>query len=242
MIEIINLTKRYGDLIAVSGLNLKIPEGEIFGFLGPNGAGKTTTVKILAGILRPTEGIVRIGGFDIQRESSRAKKITGFIPDNLFIYNKLTGREFLDFVCDLYSINGSEVDRRREELFRLFELNGWEDDLIEGYSHGMRQKLVISAALIHAPKVIIVDEPMVGLDPRGAMKVKEIFRNLSKKGVIIFMSTHSLETAQEMCHRIGIIQQGRLIALGSIEDLKRDVRTEDTRLEDIFLELTKDNN
>ncbi len=237
MINIENLTKHYGNLTAVSGLNLDIPAGECFGFLGPNGAGKTTTIKLLAGLLKPNDGTIKISGYDIQKDPQKVKGIIGYIPDKPFIYEKLTGGEFLDFVAELYQVNGNFVREKREELLNLFTIKDFENELVESYSHGMRQKLVITAALIHNPKVIIVDEPMVGLDPKGMRQVKEIFKQLTKSGVTIFMSTHTMSVAQEMCHRIGIINKGKLIALGNMNDLQKQAQVS-SGLEDVFLQLT----
>ncbi len=237
MIIIKNLTKHYGNLTAVSGLNLDISAGECFGFLGPNGAGKTTTIKLLAGLLKPNDGTIKISGYDIQKDPQKVKGIIGYIPDKPFIYEKLTGGEFLDFVAELYQVNGNFVREKREELLNLFAIKDFENELVEAYSHGMRQKLVITAALIHNPKVIIVDEPMVGLDPKGMRQVKEIFKQLTKSGVTIFMSTHTMSVAQEMCHRIGIINKGKLIALGNMNDLQKQAQVS-SGLEDVFLQLT----
>lgn len=238
MIEIINLTKRYGNITAVSEINLTIPNGQLFGFLGPNGAGKTTTIKTLVGLLKPTSGVVRIEGFDVQKQPLEAKRVVGFIPDKPFIYEKLTGKEFLQFTAGLYQVEPRSVDERIAQLLDMFELSDWDDELVESYSHGMRQKLVMSAALIHQPQVIVVDEPMVGLDPKGARLVKRIFRELCDTGTTIFMSTHTLEIAEQMCDHIAIIQKGQIIAQGTIEELHRLAQTTKTNLEDIFLELT----
>lgn len=237
MIIIKNLTKQYGNLTAVSELSLDIPDGECFGFLGPNGAGKTTTIKLLAGLLKPNEGTIEISGYDIQKDPQKVKNIIGYIPDKPFIYEKLSGGEFLDFIAELYKVNGNFAREKREELLNLFAIKDFENELVEGYSHGMRQKLVITAALIHNPKVIIVDEPMVGLDPKGMRQVKEIFKQLTKSGVTIFMSTHTMSVAQEMCHRIGIINKGKLIALGNMGDLQKQAQVS-SGLEDVFLQLT----
>ena len=237
MINIKNLTKHYGNLTAVSALSLNIPAGECFGFLGPNGAGKTTTIKLLAGLLKPNEGTIEIGGYDVQRDPQKVKGIIGYIPDKPFIYEKLTGGEFLDFIAELYQVNEDFVKEKREELLNLFAIKDFENELVESYSHGMRQKLVITAALIHNPKVIIVDEPMVGLDPKGMRQVKEMFKQLTKSGVTIFMSTHTMPVAQEMCHRIGIINKGKLIALGNMNDLQKQAQVS-SGLEDVFLQLT----
>ncbi|GAK60174.1 putative ABC transporter ATP-binding protein [Candidatus Vecturithrix granuli] len=238
MIEIINLTKRYGNITAVTDISLTIPNGQLFGFLGPNGAGKTTTIKTLVGLLKPTLGTVKIEGFDVQKQPLEAKRVVGFIPDKPFIYEKLTGREFLQFIAGLYQVEQRDVEERITQLLDMFELSDWGDELVESYSHGMRQKLVMSAALIHQPQVIVVDEPMVGLDPKGARLVKKIFRELCDKGTTIFMSTHTLEIAEQMCDHIAIIQKGQIIAQGTIEGLHRLAQTTKTNLEDIFLELT----
>ena len=240
MINIKNLTKHYGSLTAVSNLNLYITAGECFGFLGPNGAGKTTTIKLLSGLLKPNEGIVEIGGYDVQKEPRKVKDMIGYIPDKPFIYEKLTGGEFLNFITDLYGVDGASVSQKREELLNLFGIKDFEHELVESYSHGMRQKLIITAALIHNPRVIIIDEPMVGLDPKGMRQVKEIFRELTKNGITIFMSTHTMSIAQEMCHRIGIINKGRLIALGTMDELRKQAKLS-SGLEDVFLQLTSEN-
>ncbi|MFB0527878.1 MAG: ABC transporter ATP-binding protein, partial [bacterium] len=221
MIRTINLTKRFGHLKAVDNLNLDIPAGEIFGFLGPNGAGKTTTIRILTGLLKPSSGQALVGGYDIQREPERAKKIIGLVPDQPFLYQKLTGGEFLNFVAELYEIPLGVKKRRIPELLSLFEINEWKNVLIENYSHGMQRRLVMASVLLHNPKVIFLDEPLVGLDPKAGRLVKRIFQELSQRKVTIFMSTHTLEIAEKLCQRIGIIQEGRLVALGTNEQLRR---------------------
>jgi ABC-2 type transport system ATP-binding protein len=236
MIETENLTKRYGDLTAVDNLNLEIPAGELFGFLGPNGAGKTTTIKLLVGLLRPSAGTARIGGHDVQREPLEAKSLVGFVPDQPYLYEKLTGREFLRFMADLYSVDPDRAARRGEDLLHLLDLDDRGDELIESYSHGMRQKTALAGALIHDPKVFFLDEPTVGLDPKSARLIKDTLRQLCDRGVTVFMSTHILEIAERMCDRIGIIQEGNLIASGTIEELRSGVG--EGSLEDIFLELT----
>ncbi|MCD6451533.1 MAG: ABC transporter ATP-binding protein [Acidobacteria bacterium] len=242
MIELIHLTKKYGNLTAVDDLTLKIEEGEFFGFLGPNGAGKTTTIRMITGLIRPTSGRIILGGYDLAKEPLSAKKIVGFIPDRPFLYEKLSGREFLRFVAELYGMRNGIYRRRVEELLSLFELSQWGDELVESYSHGMRQRLVFSAALIHNPKIIVVDEPMVGLDPKGMRLIKEIFQDFVRKGGTIFMSTHTLSLAEELCHRIGIIHQGKLIALGTKEEIRRKAKLPESRLEDIFITLTREEN
>jgi ABC-2 type transport system ATP-binding protein len=242
MIEIKGLCKDYGNVKAVKDLNLTIKNGEFFGFLGPNGAGKTTTIKIIAGILKPTKGSVTVCGHDIIKDSLNAKRKIGYIPDRPYLYEKLTGREFLEFVGRLYDLDDDYIHKTAREYLEAFKLYGWVDELIESYSHGMRQKLIMTAALIHNPEVIVVDEPMVGLDPMGVKIVKELFKDLCKKGVTIFMSTHTLDIAEEMCERIGIIQNGELIAVGTTIELKEQARLGETKegmdLENIFLELT----
>ncbi len=240
MIELSRLKKRFGGVVAVDELTLSIPRGEFFGFLGPNGAGKTTTIKLMAGLLKPTAGRARIGGFDVVQESLRAKQIIGFIPDHSFLYEKLTGREFLVFIAEVYGLEAKSYKPMITSLLEEFELTSWGDDLIESYSHGMRQRLVICSALIHHPRVILVDEPMVALDPKGVKLVKELFTRLCQQGVTIFMSTHTLSLAEELCHRIGIIHRGRLVAVGTREELRRRASIPQTGLEDIFLELTRE--
>jgi ABC-2 type transport system ATP-binding protein len=241
MIELRNLTKRYGSFTAVNAINLEVPKGELFGFLGPNGAGKTTTLRMIAGILRPTSGSVNIGGIDLVANPIAAKSKLGFIPDRPFIYEKLTGAEFLQFVAGLYDQDGTQVEHRARELLALFDLEQWADELVESYSHGMRQKLIISSAFVHRPEVIVVDEPMVGLDPKAARILKDLFREYTHRGHTIMMSTHTLEVAETMCDRIGIIQGGVIRACGTMQDLRNSAETGTMGLEDIFLKLTGEN-
>jgi ABC-2 type transport system ATP-binding protein len=236
MIKLTNLTKLYGKLIAVNSINLEVTRGEIFGFLGPNGAGKTTTIKMMAGLLQPTSGSAFIGGYDVQEEPLKAKFITGFIPDRPFLYEKLTAREFMHFIAKLYDMDDEK--NRISALLDLFGLNEWADELVENFSHGMKQRLVMASALLHRPQVLVVDEPMVGLDPRGARLVKDIFKDLASKGVTVFMSTHTLEIVENMCTRVAIINKGEIIAEGSVEDLGRMARMPNSHLEQIFLRLT----
>ena len=239
MIKLIDLTKVYKGLRAVDNINLKVREGVVFGFLGPNGAGKTTTIKMMAGVLAPTEGQIVINGMDLAREPSEVKQCVGFIPDRPFIYEKLSGLEFLHFIAGLYSLNNSPSLRRRiSELLELFELSHWQEELVGSYSHGMKQRLVMCAALLHRPRVLIVDEPMVGLDPKGARLVKDIFSDQARMGTTIFMSTHSLQVAEELCEEIAIIQEGKIIAEGTGDGLKRQAGV-DGNLENIFLKLTE---
>lgn len=239
MIKLINLTKIYKGLCAVNRINLEIKKGTVFGFLGPNGAGKTTTIKMMAGVLAPSSGQIIIDGMDLAKDTSAVKQRVGFIPDSPFLYEKLTGVEFLHFIAGLYRLGrGQSLRHRISELLELFDLNNWAEELIEGYSHGMKQRLVMCAALLQEPKVIIVDEPMVGLDPRAARLVKIIFRDQAHKGTTIFMSTHSLDVAEEVCDEIAIIQSGEIIARGTSEVLRRQAGV-DGNLENIFLKLTE---
>jgi ABC-2 type transport system ATP-binding protein len=240
MIQLIDLTKRYGKLAAVNRLNLEVPAGQIFGFLGPNGAGKTTTIRVMMGILKATSGQVLLDGHDVVSEAQAAKAIAGFIPDRPFIYEKLTGGEFLRFVGKLHGINSAKLEERIAELLDHLELSSWKHELVEGYSHGMKQRLVVCAALIHRPRILIVDEPMVGMDPRGARTLKDLFRALAQDGVTIFLSTHSIDTAEEICHRIGIIRQGQLIACGTMAELQCQADGNHSNLESVFLELTRE--
>ena len=238
MIEIQNLTKIYGDFTAVDCISLTVRPGEIFGFIGPNGAGKTTTIKMIGGILAPTSGSVTIGGIDMGTAPEAAKRKIGFIPDRPYLYEKLTGMEFLRFTADLYHVSEAKFQALAERHLDLFSLLDWADDLIESYSHGMKQRLIMAAALLHEPEVIIVDEPMVGLDPRAIRLVKNLFRRLADEGTTIFMSTHTLMVAEETCDRIGIINRGRMIASGTTKDLQREANVSSSDLETVFLNLT----
>jgi ABC-2 type transport system ATP-binding protein len=241
MIRLTQLTKNYGSFTAVQSIDLEVPRGQLFGFLGPNGAGKTTTLRMIAGILQPTSGTVEIGGVNIADDPVAAKMKLGFIPDRPFIYEKLTGAEFLRFVAGLYDQEGEQVEHRARELLALFDLEEWRDELVESYSHGMRQKLIISSAFVHRPEVIVVDEPMVGLDPKAARILKDLFREYTHRGHTIMMSTHTLEVAESMCDAIGIIQNGRIRACGSMDDLRKQTSAGSADLEDIFLKLTGEN-
>lgn len=238
------LTKRFENMTAVHPMDLTIYRGEMFGFLGPNGAGKTTTIKMLTGLLNASGGTARIGPHDIHLHPIEAKRILGYIPDNPFLYEKLSGREYLLFMADLYRVPRAERDRRIPDMLRLFELDGKGDALIQGYSRGMRQKIAMAGALIHSPEVIFLDEPTVGLDPQGARAMQEILRELCRRGVTVFMSTHILEVAERMCDRVAIVNKGRIIAQGTMQQL-RALRAADTdagddpkSLEEIFLEMT----
>jgi ABC-2 type transport system ATP-binding protein len=254
MIVCQNLTKQFGGLTAVDDMNLSVAQGELFGFLGPNGAGKTTSIKMMTGLLQPTSGTAFIGGYNIQTQPLDAKRTLGYIPDNPFLYEKLTGREFLHFMADLYSVPPQGREQRLSDLLRLFELEEKGHELIQGYSRGMRQKIAFAGALIHSPQVIFLDEPTVGLDPKGARMLRDILRELCRRGTTVLISTHILEIAERLCDRVGIVHRGRLIAIGTMEELRtsfvQNARngtmdeasavTDDAQhsLEDIFLSLT----
>jgi len=237
MILVDHVTKYYEDVRAVHDLCLSIPGGEVFAFLGPNGAGKTTTIKVLTGLLRPTKGKAILGGFDIQKKPFEAKSLIGYIPDHPYVYEKLSGYEFFRFIGDLFGVEPSIQEEKFEYFFKLFGLLGARDKLIENYSHGMRQKLVMSVSLMHDPKIVIVDEPMVGLDPQSARVVKRLFRESADRGATVFLSTHTLSVAEELADRIGLINKGELIFLGTLEQM-RETTQKDGNLEELFLELT----
>lgn len=233
-----HLTKKFGKFTAVDDISLKVRQGEIFGFLGPNGAGKTTTIKMIAGLLQPDSGRITINNRSLAREPRQCKQDTGYIPDRPYLFEKLTGFEFLQFIASLYNLAPAAFSRNTAHYLKLFDLEDWQHHLIESYSHGMRQKLIISSIFMLEPPLIVVDEPMVGLDPKSARIVKELFKNHAARGTAVFLSTHSLEIAEELCDRIGIIQNGSLRALGNLKDLQRAARLEQSDLEEIFLELT----
>jgi ABC-2 type transport system ATP-binding protein len=238
VIAVETLVKKYGAFTAVDGVSLSVAPGEIHGFLGPNGAGKTTTIRMIAGLLKPTSGKITINGHDLAQAPEEAKASLGFIPDRPFIYEKLTAGEFLRFHGGLYGMGGDEVEARAAEMLDLFELGRWQGELVESFSHGMKQRLVMCAAFLHRPRAVLVDEPMVGLDPRGARLIKDIFRHMSEKGVAILMSTHTLEVAQEMCDNISIILRGQIIARGTVDELLALAGGEDEQLTPVFLKLT----
>ena len=237
MIDLINLTKDYGTTIAVNNLNLHVASGEIYGFIGPNGAGKTTTIRMMGGIIEPSSGSIIIDGIDMKENPVAAKKIIGVVPDRPFLYEKLTGAEFLKFIADIYEVDAKSVRQRSDDLLRQFALWDWANEIIEAYSHGMKQRLIIAAALMHDPKILVVDEPMVGLDPSAVRMVKDIFKDLASKNVAIFVSTHTLSIAEDMCDRIGVIHKGNLVAQGTMDELNSAAQTQKARLEEVFLTL-----
>ena len=238
MIQVQDLVKKYGSFTAVDGVSLEVGEGQIHGFLGPNGAGKTTSIRVIAGLLKQTSGRVVINGHDLAQEPEKAKASLGFIPDRPFIYEKLTAGEFLRFHGGLYGMDGDGIHERVAEMLDLFELRRWEGELVESFSHGMRQRLVMCSAFLHRPRAVLVDEPMVGLDPRGARLIKQVFRHMSEHGVAILMSTHTLEVAQEMCDHISIINKGRIIARGTVDELREVAGSPGEQLTPVFLKLT----
>jgi ABC-2 type transport system ATP-binding protein len=238
MIQLAGATKRYGSFTAVDALDLEVPAGEVFGFLGANGAGKTTTLKMMSGILAPDAGRVTVAGIDMARDPVAAKRHLAFVPDRPYVYDKLTGQEFLRFSASLYGLTWHAVEARASELLELFELHAWQHELVEQYSHGMRQKLLLTASVLHRPKALLVDEPLVGLDPRGARLLKDMLRAYAALGNAVIMSTHTLETVEGTCDRIGIMKRGTLVASGTVPELRRWLRMPDAPLEQLFLHLT----
>ncbi|MCZ7585284.1 MAG: ABC transporter ATP-binding protein [Deltaproteobacteria bacterium] len=237
MIHATGLVKKYGDFVAVDHIDLHVEPGLVYGFLGPNGAGKTTTIKMLVGMMQPTEGSVLIDGLDLAKDRDRAKARMGFIPDRPYIYERLTGMEFMHFIGGLFRMDGADIKKHGHDLLALFEIAHVENELVSGYSHGMRQRLIMASALLHRPRLLVVDEPMVGLDPRGAKLVKKIFREQARLGTTIFMSTHTLQVAEEICDRISIINTGKIIATGTVAELKASAGALE-RFEETFLQLT----
>lgn len=239
MIRLVHLTKKFGSLTAVDDVNLEVQPGEFFGFLGPNGAGKTTTIKMMTGLFTPTAGEIHINGYDMKKQPIDAKRSTGYVPDQPFLYDKLTGREFLYFSGGLYKMDKKVLHEKIEELIEHFKINEWVDKRTEDYSQGMRQRIVIASTLLHEPRVIIIDEPMVGLDPQSAQIVKQTLTEKAREGAAIFMSTHSLPVVEELCTRVGIIKNGRLIFDDRMSALDAFKQRHDGKFESVFLELTK---
>jgi len=241
MIQFENITRYYGSRVAVDSLDLTVSCGELFAFLGPNGAGKTTSIKMIVGLLIPTRGRVHVCGYDVSAQPRAAKQRISYIPDQPYLYDKLTGREFLRFIADMYGLIPREAAKQVDQQIDRFELRPFIDDLAENYSHGMKQRLVFAAAMLHHPEVLVVDEPMVGLDPKSIRLVKDLLREKSSDGVTVFMSTHTLSIAEELCDRIGIIDHGKLRFVGTVQQLKEEMARHETSLEQLFLELTATN-
>jgi ABC-2 type transport system ATP-binding protein len=240
VIKLDHLTKHFGRIAAVDDLSLEVRGGEIMAFLGPNGAGKTTTLRMIGGLLEPTGGRIEVKGHDLARSPIEVKRIMGFIPDRPYLYEKLTAREFLVFSGGLYGVPPDRASSRGKELLHLFGLTDWSDELIESFSHGMKQRLVMASALLHEPEVLVIDEPMVGLDPRGTRMLKNLFRGLRDRGVTILLSTHTLSVAEEICDRVAIIHKGRLVSVGTVEDLRVLSHKHEAGFEEVFLALTSE--
>jgi ABC-2 type transport system ATP-binding protein len=241
MIQTVNLTRYFGSLAAVQDLNLSVGSGELFGFLGPNGAGKTTTIRMIMGLLKPTSGSVQVAGHDVQEEQLEVKRSVGYLAQSPLLYENLTGREFLRFLGGLYGLSEAKIEDRSNHLLDLLELRDKADHLIESYSGGMRHKIGLCGALLHEPQILVLDEPLAGLDPYGARRVKDLLRDLCQRGSTVFLSTHVLEVAERVCDRVGILDKGRLIAVGTMKSLRAQAQsTSETTLEDLFLELTGD--
>jgi ABC-2 type transport system ATP-binding protein len=240
MISLHQVTKKFGSFTAVDNLSLTIPKGEFFGFLGPNGAGKTTTIKMIVGLFAPTAGQILVNGFDVVKQPMEAKQSLAYVPDQPFLYEKLTGKEFLYFVGGLYKLPKQILHERIQNIIDHFEIGSWVDKRTEDYSQGMRQRITIAAALIHQPQTIIIDEPMIGLDPRSSKIVRETLRAQAEQGISILMSTHTLVVAEELCDRIGIINKGKMVFCDTREQLQADKQRYDGKFESVFLEVTKE--
>ncbi len=239
MIEFQNVTRSYGRKLALDALNLTVNPGELFALLGPNGAGKTTAIKLLTGLLRPDSGSVAVCGHNLSRSIRKATQAMGYVPDDPFLYDKLSGREFLQFAVEIRGFEAAEAAAAIEREIKNFELSDFLDSLIETYSHGMKQRLAFASALLHTPRVLVIDEPMVGLDPRSVRMVKDLLRRHAAAGMTIFMSTHTLDVAEEIADRIGILDNGRLQFLGTLADLQQELSSHHTSLEALFLQLTE---
>ncbi len=239
MIKLTNISKSFGSLKAVDNISLEIPRGELFSFLGPNGAGKTTTIKMMVGLISPDSGSISIGGYDIYKDPIPPKRITGYVPDNAYLYDKLTGWEFFQVVGNFYRMSPEEIRREVHRNEERLGFGDWLDERIEGYSQGMRQRIAFAASFLHNPEILIIDEPMVGLDPGSARVIKTMLKEKAEKGITIFLSTHNLNVAEELSHRIAIINKGKLLAIGTMESLRQRIETEGN-LEDLFLQLVKE--
>ncbi len=241
LVRVRGLQKTYGDFSAVGGINLDVPVGQVFGVLGPNGAGKTTTMRMITGLIEPSDGSITIDGFDLQTDTVNAKKVTGFIPDRPYVYDKLTAFEYLSFIGGLYQMERPHIADRIDELLTLFELREWSDGLIESFSHGMKQRLVFAGAMLPEPRLLVIDEPMVGLDPKGHHLIKRLFRSLvEQQAMSILLSTHTLEVAEEVCDQIVIINHGQIIARGTLGELQLESGATGGTLEQVFLTLTEE--
>jgi ABC-2 type transport system ATP-binding protein len=242
IIRFTNIQKNYGDFAALKPINLEIFKGELFGFLGPNGAGKTTLIRILTGIIKATGGTVSIGGFSLEKEPESAKRMLGYVPDRPYLYEKLSPLEYFDFMGGLYNVKQSEIASIGEKLLKLFDLWNKRNDLIESFSHGMKQKVAMSAANLHKPDILVVDEPTVGLDPKSVKLAKQFFKDMTLEGKTIFLTTHTLSVAEDLCDRIAIIRSGEIAAIGTLEELQTKASMPNNNLEDIFLKITEEEN
>lgn len=240
MIRFSEIMKRYGDFTALKSVNLDIHKGELFGFLGPNGAGKTTLIRILTGIIKPTSGKVFVGSFDLFAQPDQAKSLLGYVPDRPYLYEKLTPLEYFDFMGGLYNVNQARIRQKGEEMLKLFSLWDRRNELIESFSHGMKQKVAMSAAILHDPEIFVVDEPTVGLDPRSVKLAKDYFKSLVNEGKTVFLTTHTLSVAEDLCDRIAIIRNGDIVALGNLEELQKRASMPGNDLEAVFLKITEE--
>lgn len=240
MIIFSQIKKKYGDFYALKSLDLSINKGELFGFLGPNGAGKTTLIRILTGIIKPTSGTVHIAEHNLFEAPEKAKALLGYVPDRPYLYEKLTPIEYFDFMGGLYSVNKDRIREKGEEMLKMFDLWERRNELIESFSHGMKQKVAMSAAILHDPQIFVVDEPTVGLDPRSVKMAKNYFKRLISEGKTVFLTTHTLSVAQDLCDRIAIIRQGEIVALGNMEELQTRAKMPGNNLESVFLKITEE--
>lgn len=240
IIKFANIKKHYGDFAALKSINLEVFKGELFGFLGPNGAGKTTLIRILTGIIKPTSGNIYIGSFDLQSQPDQAKSMLGYVPDRPYLYEKLTPLEYFDFMGGLYNVKRERILNKGEEMLRLFDLWDRRNDLIESFSHGMKQKVAMSAAVLHDPDIFVVDEPTVGLDPRSVKLAKDYFKRLVNEGKTVFLTTHTLSVAEDLCNRIAIIRSGEIVALGNLAELQTRASMPGNDLETVFLKITEE--
>jgi ABC-2 type transport system ATP-binding protein len=242
MISLKNVSKRYGSFTAVNNISINVPKGSIFAFLGTNGAGKTTTIRMITGVISPSSGVIEVGGYDIQKDPVKAKLLMGVIPDRPHLYGRLSGREFLHFMAELYKVSRNDANLRIDELLDVYDLLEWQHELVDTYSHGMKQRLMMSASQIHRPGVLIIDEPMVGLDPPSARTFKEHLLQCAKNGQTIFMSTHSLSVAEEIADTLAIIKKGEILASGTLENLFARAKNGSRDLENVFLDIISENN